>query len=808
MKRYRATLRITISLCAMLLAMLLFGEVIGLFPRQQDTAAERRVSLTETVAVDQMLLLNSGTPDAVSASLRSAVERNPDVLSAALRDGTDSLRYVVGEHPTHTEEAGHFEESGELIAVPIHAEGDPLRLEMRYKAFQKSWIPGGPEPIFTKYALFVLVLSGVAFQLVLQRTLKHLDPSRVVPDRVRNALDTLNEGLVLLDTRERIALANRSLATTMQTTPELLIGMSVYDLPWRASGDATGDAAFPWRETTQNKVPQTDGRIEMATSGGRRRVFRVNSSPVLGDNGDYRGTLASFDDVTVLEEKKEEMLELLASLQQSREELSVQNVELNYLATRDPLTSCLNRRTFFELFERHWSERSDSRPLSCVMVDIDHFKSVNDNFGHATGDDVLRGVSKMLIDTAREGDVVSRYGGEEFCILFPNTPIEEAEQVTESIRLAIAAQVFGQLQITASLGLSTHLLGAEDPQGLLDEADKCLYVAKRGGRNQTVRWDKVAETAEVDQREDSGLKPSEFGQQETAIPFPAVSALISTLGYRDPATAAHSLRVADLAFALARKYMATSEAYIVEIAGLLHDIGKIGVPDSILLKRGELTSGEWQVMRMHDRIGAEIVKSSFQSDALVTIISQYQAKFGGSDKTLRMPSGKDIPLGARILMIADSYDAMTTVRPYRQALSKKQAIAELRANAGTQFDPDLVDDFIDILADHVESSANAAKVSRQAALRIGLQIESIADAVDRRDSESLIGLAANLAGVAQRCEAKQVQTLAEELCELAKEEPDYEALIRATDGLLSVCRANNHAYLNDAYLNDAYLNDA
>lgn len=259
----------------------------------------------------------------------------------------------------------------------------------------------------------------------------------------------------------------------------------------------------------------------------------------------------------------------------------------------NPLTECLNRRSFFTCFEEQWARTVEGNlPISGIMVDIDFFKSINDDHGHAVGDDVLRGIAATLRDSVRLGDLVCRYGGEEFCVLLPHTDIETATTIGEKVRVAIAVTKFPHLSVTASLGISSNSLGAKEPHELLDQADKCLYVAKRNGRNLVVRFDQVPEDVEVDKTaisrtrtEDHIIEPEGASQ----VPYRAVAALLSTLAYRHSETAGHSRRVADLCLMAAKGLLTPKETYTLEIAALLHDIGKIGVPDAILLKNGPLT---------------------------------------------------------------------------------------------------------------------------------------------------------------------------------------------------------------------------
>ena len=192
-------------------------------------------------------------------------------------------------------------------------------------------------------------------------------------------------------------------------------------------------------------------------------------------------------DITPLEQKKKELHFALDQLHHSAEEVRKQNEELERLATTDPLTECLNRRAFFAHFETHWANAEHAgRPLSCIMVDLDYFKMVNDEHGHATGDEVLKGVAGLLRTTARLGDYVCRFGGEEFCVLLPNSPLEEALSAAERFRKAVELSKFAGLSKTASFGVSAMSLGAKEPHEMLDQADKALYFAKRNGRNQVM----------------------------------------------------------------------------------------------------------------------------------------------------------------------------------------------------------------------------------------------------------------------------------------------------------------------------------
>ncbi len=330
------------------------------------------------------------------------------------------------------------------------------------------------------------------------------------------------------------------------------------------------------------------------------------------------------------------------------------------------------------------------------------------------------------------------------------------------------------------------------------QADKCLYVAKRAGRNHVVRWDEMSRDGTADEATEEGLAAREDVHQ-AAIPFHAVAALISALAYRDLTTAEHSRRVADLCVATAEGLLSLRDCYLLEIAALLHDIGKIGVPDKVLLKSGPLTPDEWEVMRRNDTIGAEIVRASFASPALNKVVENYQAHYGNPSARPELPVGNRIPLGARILAIADAYDSMVSDRVYRPGCSPEKAFAELRHCAGTQFDPELVERFISILTDRdFYTHAPSSGVSRETALAIGLQIERFLAALDAMDHAALEAICGRVQATAEKYGAAEIATQAATVCAILDLDADTQGLLEAANELLDLCRATQVAFLQKA----------
>lgn len=660
----------------------------------------------------------------------------------------------------------------------------------------------------------LLILAAFAsatyllFFVYLRRLLPHLG-SQVLPNDAQSTLDSLAVGVLVMDKSERILMANESLARNTRMPCSELLGCRAADLPWEADSKRKKGEAFPWQQVLRTNAAQLGDLLTLRDKDGQRQVLKVSAKPVNNADGTLRGCVASFDDVTEIVRNREELRKMLDTLSESRDEIHRQNLELERLATRDSLTHCLNRRAFFTELENNWSASTRHHyPLSCIMIDLDHFKSINDTRGHQTGDMVLEKTAELLRSMRRRSDLVCRYGGEEFCILLPLTDLNDAYWVGERYREAIAATDFNGLQVTASIGVTARASGAGSPQELIDQADKCLYVAKRGGRNTVVRYDQAqAEISEFEalgdgpvgdlHDDDQYVETNEERHDDSSIPFHAVTALVSALAHRDPATADHSRRVADLCVATARRLMPTSESYLLEIGALLHDIGKIGVPDSILLKPGRLTDEEWELINTHERIGAEIVQSTFSNALLAETVRTYRAWFGDGGRQPELPTGDAIPLAARILAIADAYDSMTHQTVYRKPLTREEAFSELRRCAGSQFDPELVERFIDTVSgqDDGNSKTNIA-TSKASALSFGIQIERLADALEHHDTARIAVLAKRLQLTAGKFGAAEIASVAGDLNEAASKDSHVDHLVKLTNELLDLCRLAQRAYLD------------
>ncbi|MDX6697921.1 MAG: hypothetical protein QOE65_1318 [Solirubrobacteraceae bacterium] len=352
-------------------------------------------------------------------------------------------------------------------------------------------------------------------------------------------------------------------------------------------------------------------------------------------------------------------------------------------ARTDPLTGLKNRRGFEEVIDVEIERaRRGGHSLTLVVGDLDHFKRVNDRLGHGAGDAALMRIGRLLAEGKRQIDYAARTGGEEFALILPETTEQEAYVLTERLRVAVEQSFAGELiPVTFSFGIAGHPHHGRTPDDLLRSADRALYAAKELGRNRSVIYS--AEIASVS-------LPSGAGRE---VHLATLLSLAEALDLRDAGTADHSQTVGRHCEQVARELgLPRERVERVRLAGVLHDVGKIGVSDTILRKPGPLDDAEWAEMRRHPEIGARILAAGEFDDIREWVLAHHERPDGrGYPAGLR---GEDMPLEAKILAVADAYEAMTSDRVYRPAIGDEAARGELRRGSGSQFDPDVVRAFM------------------------------------------------------------------------------------------------------------------
>lgn len=374
--------------------------------------------------------------------------------------------------------------------------------------------------------------------------------------------------------------------------------------------------------------------------------------------------------------------------------------QMEQMARTDPLTSLPNHRVTIERLERTLASCQYSRQ-SCALlfVDLDHFKHINDYWGHQAGDAILREVGQRLRRALRPEDVIGRYGGEEFVVVLPHTDLQQAKDLAERVRIALTRRpwpIQGEEEtacpreplITASIGVAAFRLHGTTTSALLEAADSAMYQAKHSGRN------RVCVASHLSRRVRDLLEEEQVSSEEVM----ALQALAATALVHDGSISAQGHRLVQIAGATSARLQCSPETcHLIRLAAILHDIGKIGVSERILRKPGPLTTDEWEIMHQHPIIGYQIlIQIGGVFRELAALVVAHHERWDGQGYPLGL-AGPVIPLGARILAVVDAYDAMTSLRVYHQPLSDGEARAELRRGAGGQFDPQVVDAFLEQL---------------------------------------------------------------------------------------------------------------
>ena len=363
-----------------------------------------------------------------------------------------------------------------------------------------------------------------------------------------------------------------------------------------------------------------------------------------------------------------------------------------YLAERDSVTGLRNHRSLHKRLEEEFNRAQRTGGIfSLVMMDLDSFKLFNDTYGHPGGDEVLREVASLLQATARDSDIIGRYGGDEFMAILPDTGASGTIEFCQRLRNALADRPFLApdglaIPLRLSFGVASYPADGRHVNELIGLADGNLYSSKQHGGDTITA---IQEGDDDEARRGSGM-------------FSVLDALVTAVDNKDRYTRHHSEDVTELALAIARQVALSDEGQrVLRTAGLLHDVGKIGVPDRILRKPGRLTEDEMDVVKQHAMLSEIIVKEVPNLTEVMAAVGSHHERWDGNGYP-RGLKGAEIPFLGRILAVADAWSAMTTDRPYRKALSHSAAREELQKVAGAQLDPDIVKAFVEIIDADIE----------------------------------------------------------------------------------------------------------
>jgi diguanylate cyclase (GGDEF)-like protein/putative nucleotidyltransferase with HDIG domain len=376
--------------------------------------------------------------------------------------------------------------------------------------------------------------------------------------------------------------------------------------------------------------------------------------------------------------------------------VAIENAQIYALtkekADTDALTDLRNHRYFQERFNQEIEKSALSgEAFSVLYIDLDFFKTYNDIYGHGMGDEILKEFAQLIRASIRTSDIGARYGGDEFSVILLRTSAEGAEMVAERIREVLQSSMDEKgILLTCSIGIAVWKVDGVTREALTQAADKALYAAKAAGRNRVCLASQLESESTEPAQPETTIKAG-----DTSAIDSIVYALAATVDTRDHYTYGHSKAVSRYATELAAAAGYTREGVKrIRAAALLHDIGKLSVPDSTLTKKGPLTEAEWEMMKRHPELGVGILKYIVGLRGCIDAVLFHHERYDGTGYP-RGLKGDNIPRDARIMSIADAYDAMTSERSYKEGrMTEEEALDELRKQAGKQFDPELVEIFI------------------------------------------------------------------------------------------------------------------
>jgi diguanylate cyclase (GGDEF)-like protein len=373
-------------------------------------------------------------------------------------------------------------------------------------------------------------------------------------------------------------------------------------------------------------------------------------------------------------------------------------------ANTDELTGLFNHRYFHQRMDEEIARSARFGEIfSLLTIDLDFFKTYNDVHGHLYGDKILRIVAEHIKNNIRGIDLAFRYGGDEFSVILPQVSTDNAVKVAERIRLSFANELDTKgMPVSCSIGVAGWPTDGVMREEVIQASDAALYFAKQNGKNQ------VRIASEVDM---STRKSKEGATDTNIVVINTIYALAATVDAKDHYTYGHSKKVSKYASEIATALGYSKEKIAtIRTSGLLHDIGKIGVSDAILGKRGSLDENEWEPIHAHPGMGASIIKNVESLRGCLPGIQYHHERYDGRGYPTGL-KGDSIPLDARILAVADSFDAMTSERPYRkETRTQEEALEELIRNAGTQFDPVVVQIFVRLMTATIVSELAQATI--------------------------------------------------------------------------------------------------
>lgn len=493
MKRPSPILHITFALTLLGCAVLIMAQWMwNLFPDPREREAGWRQAHAESATAQVLFLLERNLTPELQRTLELAAKADARIRSIGIRRSDGSVMVQTREHVRYWHPPADGRSTLTDVVVPISTPSARWgQLEMSFEPEAK-----GVLAMLAKYPLAIALghfalVGALLYWLYLRRAMVLLDPSAVIPERIRAAYDVMTEGVALLDARGRILMVNTAFHGLPPSPWPDVVGKKLSSLPWLAAGLPADSSRHPWALAMRSGQASSGHELCVGTEAATARRLILNCAPIADRDGRPRGCIVTFDDVSALQRTNEQLAVALSELQSSKLEIERKNLELEKLASHDNLSGCLTRGAGLVKGEALLDAAvSQEAPLSCMLIDIDSFKSVNDSYGHAKGDQMIRLIGQSLVTTLEDPAVAVRHGGDEFVAFVPGHDLKACHRLAEQLRADLhqrsARLAVEELapHVTVSIGVAqwdgTTMQSLAD---LIAAADEALYEAKAQGRN-------------------------------------------------------------------------------------------------------------------------------------------------------------------------------------------------------------------------------------------------------------------------------------------------------------------------------------
>ena len=376
-------MRISLALTLLSACVFISASLFGFTQNEDTRALQYRILVAESLTMQFSVMIPQRDTTKLKELMQQISKRNPTILSIGIRRASGQLIFQSQDHEKFWQGYDAKASNSTHVLVPL-MDGDKLwgNVEVRFDKPKGLSLAGFIQKELFATIVFSSILGFIVYLAFMLRILRELDPSKVIPERVNAAFDTLSEGVMIIDEDEQILLTNKAFTERLGREAVSLLGSKASELKWRRASKENSTSKLPWLEVLEKGEPIVGAPFDLVSSKGETIKYAINAAPILGTDGKAQGVLITLDDITQVEEQNVQLKTMVDRLEKSQEQVQEKNEELSILATRDALTGCLNRRAFEDGFEQKFkAAKADSSELCCIMVDLDHFKLIND-FGH------------------------------------------------------------------------------------------------------------------------------------------------------------------------------------------------------------------------------------------------------------------------------------------------------------------------------------------------------------------------------------------------------------------------------------------